>query len=173
MFHPWSLFKIHESLFCVIFVFHNFHSIRTQQTPSYNQCTVSSHVYQNVHFNCKALWHPKICLFVLQTITSYKMIAVAGTLTEHNQLRHVHVHSFNCRYTVLRYTVLLLHTRCLILKGKTELLVHFRTSEFIHYISAQAKNSFILYHKIIHQSLYVNIYNTTTITTNDNDAANS
>jgi len=33
----------------------------------HNQRMVSNHMYQDVHFIYKVLWHPKMCLFILQT----------------------------------------------------------------------------------------------------------
>ena len=81
---------------------------------------VSNHVYQDVHCNCEALWHTKICLLALQSSTPRELTAAADTLNITNC--HMYLYTFvhadaSCwlplytrRLTINRRTVLHLHT---------------------------------------------------------------
>jgi hypothetical protein len=108
-----------------------------KHSSSYNQCMVSSHMYQDVHFISKTLCSPKNCLFILQFSTPHELSAFAVIHIEHNQLPYVHVHSCTCRCTVLCYTVLPLHTRRLILN--TVGLYYFCIIPKLSITSAQSK----------------------------------
>jgi len=135
------------------------HSIQSHVTTSawypitcYNQCTISNHMLQPVYsikshvLRCtltyEDLWSPQMCLFLLQTSTTYQLTAVADTHTEHSQLPHVHVNSHTCRNTMLYYTVLPLYTRRLILKGNT--VLRFYTSKIISDILVKAHKSYFI-----------------------------
>jgi len=42
----------------------------------YNQCMMSTHMYQDVNFIYKVLWHAMMCLFILQTSLPHSLTAV-------------------------------------------------------------------------------------------------
>lgn len=90
----------------------------------FNQCMVSNHMYQDVHFKYKVLWHPEMCFSFYKTVHYLHWLQLTGIHTEHNLLPHVHDHSCICRYTVLCYTVLPLYTRRLILSRRAVLLLY-------------------------------------------------